>query len=290
MQRLIKILSIAVLVLASCQSTDTGKPPPELSEPSTGKAEPPSAPALPDGAELLAAHTQASGGADKIPNFETIHATGKLDTGAQGLSGTMEIWWKKGGNFYLEQFIEGIGLSHAGYDGTTIWLQDPITGLRILEGEEAQSYIQSTLMFPGHDWRLHFTDAKTIGKQPLEGGGEAWEVELVSKGGPNVIVGLDVDSKLIRYMKGIQITPMGKMPFEAHAEDYQDISGYKFSMKKRTAVKPLLELEEVITEFEVNVPIDESKFTFPSKRELVPADPAAQPPVVVPAPAPTPAP
>jgi hypothetical protein len=289
MQRLIKLLSIAVLVLSSCTS-DTGKPSPELSEPRTGKAEPPSAPALPDGAELLAAHTQASGGADKIPSFETIHAKGTLDTGSQGLSGTMEIWWKKGGNFYLEQFIEGIGMSYAGYDGTNIWLQDPITGLRILEGEEAQSYIQSTLMFPSQDWRLHFSDAKTTGKQPLEGGGEVWEVELVSKGGPNVIVGLDVDSKLIRYMKGTQITPMGRMPFEAHAEDYKDVSGYKFSMKKRTAVKPLLELEEVITSFEVNVPIDESKFAYPSKREQVPADPAAQPPVVVPTPEPAPAP
>jgi hypothetical protein len=43
----------------------------------------------------------------------------------------MEMWWKKGGNFYLEQSIEGIGMSRVGYDGTTIWLEDPITGLRI---------------------------------------------------------------------------------------------------------------------------------------------------------------
>jgi hypothetical protein len=289
MQRLTKLLSIAVLVLSSCTSTDTGKPQPEPSPPSAGKAEPTvEAAALPDGAELLAAHTQAAGGADKIPIFETIHATGKMDTGSQKLSGTMEMWWKKGGNFYLEQTIEGIGTSRVGYDGTTIWLEDPITGLRKLDGEEAQSYVQTSLMFPSHDWRSHFADAKTVGKQPFEGG-EVWEVELVSKGGPNVIVGLDVDTKLIRYMKTTQITPMGRMPIEAYAENYEDVSGYKFAMKKRSAVKPLLELEEDITAFEINVPIDESRFVFPSKRELVPADPAAQPSVVVPPkPEPTP--
>jgi outer membrane lipoprotein-sorting protein len=289
MQRLTKLLStrtsalaLAVLALSGCTSKDTtGAPQPELAEPSAVKAEP--AEVLPDAAELLDAHTKAAGGVDKIASFETIHATAKLDSGNQKLSATMELWWKKGGSFYLEQFIEGVGQSRVGYDGTTIWLDDPFTGLRILEGEEAQSYIQTSLMFLSHDWREQFTDAKTIGKKSIDGGGEAWEVELVSKNGPNEIVGLDVDTKLIRYIKSTQVTPMGKMPVESFAEDYQDIAGYKFAMKKRSSIKSLLELQEVITTFDVNVPIDESKFAFPSKREQVAADPSVQPPVVVPA-------
>lgn len=280
MQRLTKLLLIAALALSGCTNKET--PQADPSTPSTKTEQVAPTEALPDAAELLAAHTQAAGGADKIPSFETIHAKGTVDTGSQKLSGTVEMWWKKGGNFYLEQYIEGIGMSRVGYDGTTIWLDDPIMSLRILEGEEAQSYIQTSLMFPSHEWQKHFSEARTIGKQKLKGGGEAWEVELVSKGGPNVIVGLDVDTKLIRYMKTTQVTPMGRLPIEAHAEDYQDIAGYKFAMKKRSEVKPLLELQEDITSFEVNVPIDESNFVFPSKREQVPADPAAQPPVVVP--------
>jgi outer membrane lipoprotein-sorting protein len=291
MQRLTKLSNFVViallLALSGCPSKDTSAPQPNLTEPSAQKAEPTEV--LPDGAELLAAHTQAAGGTDKISSFDTIHASGTVDTGNQKLSGTVEMWWKKGGSFYVEQYIEGIGTSRIGYDGATIWLDDPITGLRILDGEEAQSYVQTSLMFPSLDWREQFTNAKTLGKQPIEGGGEAWEVELVSKGGPNVIVGLDVDTKLISYMKTSQVTPMGKMPIEAYAEDYQDIAGYKFAMKKRSSVKPLLELQEVITAFEVNVPIDESKFVFPSKREQVVADPSKQPQVVVPAePAPKP--
>jgi outer membrane lipoprotein-sorting protein len=284
----LRLVVIAVLALSGCTTKETGAPQPESAQPSTVKAEP--AEVLPDGAELLDAHTKAAGGADKIATFETIHATGKVDSGKQKLSGTTEMWWKKGGKFYVEQTIEGIGVSRSGYDGSTIWLDDPITGMRILEGEEAQSYIQSSLMFPSHDWRQSFTEARTLGKKPIEGGGEAWEVELVSKGGPNVIIGLDVDTKLISYMKTTQVTPMGSLPIEAYAEDYQDIAGYKFAMKKRSTVKRLLELQEDITAFEVNVPIDESKFVFPSKREQVVADPTAQPPVVVPQPAPAPKP
>ena len=283
MQRLTKFTMILALVLTSCTSQEkTGKPQSDLSEPSAATQETPSE-ALPDAAELLDAHTKAAGGADKIPSFESIHAKGTLDTGSQKLSGTVEMWWKKGGNFYVEQFVEGIGLSRCGYDGTTIWVDDPIYHLRILEGEEAVSFIQTSLMFPTNDWREHFSEAKTIGKQPIDGGGEAWEVELVSKGGPNMTFGLDVDTKLIRYMKTTQVMPTGKLPIEAYAEDYQDFGGYKFAMKKRSEVKRLLELEEIITTFEINVPIDDSIFVYPSKREQVPVDPTAQPAVVVPA-------
>jgi outer membrane lipoprotein-sorting protein len=286
MQRLIKLsfnfAVMSVLALSGCSSKDTGQPQSELSQPSTPTADATPTEVLPKAEELLDAHTQAAGGADKIPTFETIHAKGTLDTGSQKLSGTVEMWWKKGGNFYLEQAIEGIGTSRVGYDGKTMWLDDPIMGLRILEGEEKLSYLQTSLMFPSHEWREVFSEAKTLGKQPQKGGGEAWEVELVSKGGPNVIVGLDVDSKLIRYMKTVQVTPMGRLPIEAHAEDYREVSGYMFAMTKRSEVKPLFELQELITSFEVNVPIDESNFAYPSKREQVPADPTAQPPVVVP--------
>lgn len=285
MQRLTKLSLSLVLALSGCSSKDTAKPQSELAQPSVATAQTTPSETLPDAAELLDAHTQAAGGADKIPTFETIHAKGTIDTGSQKLSGTVEMWWKKGGNFYLEQHVEGIGMSRVGYDGKRIWIDDPIMQLRVLDGEEAASYIQTSLMFPSHDWREHFTAAKTLGKQQLEGGGEAWEVELVSEGGPNVIVGLDVDTKLIRYMKTTQVTPMGRLPIEAYAEDYREYGGYKFAMKKRSKVKSLLELEEEITTFEVNVPIDESKFEYPSKREVVPVDPQAQPPVEVPAPA-----
>ena len=285
MQRPNKLLIssfVAVFVaLGACSSQDPGAPKADTPDSTKPVPEPepkPAEPQLPDGAELLAAHVQAAGGADKIATFETIHAQGTVDTGAQKLRGTMQMWWQKGGKFYLEQEVEGVGKSRAGYDGKTIWIDDPISGLRILQGEEAHSYLQSSLMFPGHDWKQHFSAAKTLGKVSKDDF-EVWEVELVSKAGPNVVIGLDVDTKLIRYMKTTQVTPMGPLPIEAFAEDYKPIEGYQFSMKKRSSIKALIELEEEITSFEVNVEIDPSSFMFPSEREQVPADPSEQAPI-----------
>jgi hypothetical protein len=281
MQRSNKLLISSFAALLACSSQDATAPKPDpakvndSADPKGGSNEAPGE-QLPDGVE-------AAGGADKIEQFETIHAAGTIDTGEQKLRGTMQMWWQKGGKFYLEQDVEGVGKSRAGYDGTNIWIDDPITGLRILDGEEAQSYLQSSLMFPGHGWKQYFSAAKTLGKQSNDGV-EVWEVELVSDAGPNVVVGLDTQTKLIRYMKTTQVTPMGPLPIEAYAEDYQAVDGYLFSMKKRSSIKALIELKEEITTFEVNVEVDETSFVFPSERELVPADPAEQPPVEAPAP------
>lgn len=293
MRRLPQLLISLVFVLPSlaCSAKDSGTPEPGAPEPAAkteAAADPAPREQLPDGGELLAAHVAAAGGADKIATFETVHAVGTVSSPQQKLSGTMQLWWQKGDKFYLEQEIEGVGKSRVGYDGKIIWLDDPITGLRILEGEEAQSYIQSGMMFPGHQWREQFSAANTLGKHELDDGSEAWEVELVSANGPSLILGLDTETKLIRYTKTTQVTLMGELPIEAHAEDYRDVNGYKFAMRKHSSVKSLLELDEEITDIEVNVPVDPSMFTFPAKRELVPSDPAEQAPVQAPTPKPTP--
>ncbi|MCA9683677.1 MAG: hypothetical protein KC431_00650 [Myxococcales bacterium] len=289
-ERLLLPLSLCLSLTAAACTSQEGGTPPKADAPSEhdgdGKAEAdaqePAGPKLPDGADLLAGHVAAAGGPEAITKFDSIHAKSSIDTGKQKLMGHSELWWQKDGKFYLEQEIEGVGKSRAGYDGEVIWSEDPITGLRKLEGAEAVSFIQSSLMFPAHSWQDHFSAANTKGKRKLDDGSEAWEIELVSEGGPNVTIGLDVDSKLIRFMKSKQVTSMGDMPYEAFAEDYRDVEGYKFAMKKRSSITGLLELEEVTDTFEVNVEIDPGKFAFPSTREVVPADPAEQMPVDAP--------
>lgn len=283
MHRLRKLLPALVFVLGSaCTSSEGGAPKPDA--PASQKKPAPTiveAPAktLPDGAELLAQHVEASGGAAQIAKIKSIHAQGTIEVKDHKLSGTTQLWWQADGRVYLEQEIQGIGKTRFGYDGQTIWLDDPITGLRKLDGEEAASYLQSSLMFLGHDWREHFSAANTLGKKQLEGekSGEIWEIELVSKDGPNVTLGLDVDSKRIRTMRTTQVSLMGNMPISVTSDRYETIAGYEFPMHKVSSVSGLLELDETITKLEVNVPIDPAMFAFPSKREVVDTDPKAQP-------------
>lgn len=273
--RRLQLFFIATVLVLGCTPESGG---PKADAPaSRDPVEQPQPPgeSLPDGAELLAAHIEASGGAERIAKFETVHMQGTVSVKSHNLHGSMALWWQRDGKVYLEQDIEGIGKSRFGYDGETIWLDDPITGLRKLEGAEAASYLQSSLMFLGHDWSRHFSAANTIAKQELDGA-TVWEIELVSKGGPNVTLGLDADTKLIRYIKSVQPSMLGDMPIEVRSDRYETIEGYKFPMHKTNAISKLLELDETITKFDVNVEIDQVMFGFPSKREVVPTDPREQ--------------
>jgi hypothetical protein len=276
-------IQILVIALGLACTAETGSPKADTPTPAAAEQQQPEAPKpeFPDGAELLAAHVEASGGAALIPKFATMHMQGVVEVKSHNLRGTMELWWQKDGKVYLEQNIEGIGKSRVGYDGQTIWLEDPITGLRKLDGAEAASYLQSSLMFLGHDWRRFFSAANTIGKQTVDGV-EVWEIELISKDGPNLTVGLEVESKLIRSIKSVQPSLLGDMPIEVRSDRYETVEGYKFATHKINAVSKLLELDETITELEVNVPIDEAMFAFPSKREVVPVDPTKQPLIMPP--------
>lgn len=241
----------------------------------------PAKPAYPPAEELLARHVEVSGGVDKIAQFQSLYVESSIDTGAQKLFGTSKLWWKPG-KFYLEEQVEGIGPSQMGYDGTTLWMRDPINGLRKLEGREAAGYIQaSSTMFPAHQWQQFYAKAETTGSVELEGA-KIWEVVLTSKAGPDVTIGLDADSGLIRFMKTKQISPMGETPFEVTSEDYREVLGYKFSFTNRASISGLIEITTVATKFEPNAVVDETKFAFPSEHALVPADPAAQPTIIAP--------
>ena len=288
--RLLSFLAAAACMSASACTQESASPKPDAS-PATQPTDPaaataaaePAAPALPSGADLLAEHVEASGGLDAIAKFESIHVVGEVSVATHNLKGTMELWWQKDGKVYLEQDIEGIGKSRVGYDGETIWLEDPITGLRKLEGKEAAAYKQSSLMFLGRDWPEYFSAANTLAKQTVDGR-EVWEIELVGKEDLNLTLGLDAETKMIHYVKSVQPSMLGDMPVEVRSDRYEAVEGYKFAMHRVSALSKLLELDETITKFEVNVEVDPGLFGFPSKREVIPADPSEQEPIEAPAP------
>jgi hypothetical protein len=279
-------LALVFTSASACTTNDTsgsdsptkpagGEGPSKQPEPEAPKS------AYPPAEQLLAHHVEVSGGADKIAQFQSLYIEGNIDTGKQKLKGTSKLWWKPG-KFYLEDHIEGIGPNQMGYDGTTLWMRDVINGLRKLEGREAASYIQaSSTLFLAHDWQKFYAKVETTGSVEIEGA-KVWEVRMTSKAGPDVTIGLDAETGLVRFMKNKQLSPMGEVPFEVTTEDYREVLGYKFAFTNRMSISGLIDITTISTKFEPNAVIDETKFAYPSEHALVPADPAAQPAILAP--------
>lgn len=231
-------------------------------------------PTLPSAEDLLAAHMKAAGGTEVLAHFQSMYFEGRVEVAKQNLRGTARQWWKAG-KYLGEEEIEGVGQSRAGFDGEVAWSDDPIMGLRTLEGREKELYVRSSSLFLDHEWRDHFSNQRTIGKVVVDGR-PIYEVELTSNLGQKVVMGFDAETKLLYTTKFTQIGPTGEMPVETYAEDYRDVDGFKFAHVTRLKVPPLMEIVHTFEKVEVNPAIDDARFSMPGAGARVPANPALQ--------------
>lgn len=234
------------------------------------KAEPAPAEDLPKAEDLFAAHIEAVGGQQAIDTFQTLYFESSVDTGAQNIKAKAKTWWKHG-HFYGEQEIPGFGVAKSGYDGTTVWVDDPINGLRKLEGKEAEQIIREGSIFLVADWDSHFESAKTVGAREVDGR-RLYDVKLKSALGDEVTMSFAEDDKLLARMKFQQITPTGTVPVTAVFSEYADVSGVKFAHKSTLEIA-LGSVSQTYDKIDVNPEIDESQFAYPGAAGAVDAKP-----------------
>jgi hypothetical protein len=267
----------ATLACSGGASSDAKKAAPaQASEKGAGPAAEASAAAaapaedLPDAKELFAAHIEAVGGQKAIDAFETLYFESSVDTGAQNIKAKAKTWWK-GGHFLGEQEIPGFGVAKSGYDGTTVWVDDPINGLRKVEGKEAEQYVREGSIFLVSDWESHFRSAETVGAREVDGR-KLYDVKLTSELGDEVTMSFADDDKLLAQMKFQQITPTGNVPVTAVFSEYGDVAGVKFAHKS-TLEMALGSVSQTYDKIEVNPEIDESRFAYPGAAGAVGAGP-----------------
>ncbi len=227
---------------------------------------------LPDATALLEKAVTAVGGKDKIAAVQSFYVEGKLAVSGQNITGDMKLWWK-GGDFYTEQTMIGIGTIMGGKQGDKIWSQDPINGLRLLSGTEAEQYTWGSSLLLAAEWQRYFTGAQTVAERKLDEK-QVYDVELTSKSGAKVLLTFDADSGLQVAQSFKGSTPLGEMPIAVKIEDYREVGGLKLPHKQVTDAK-LAEATQTITKLELNGPVDESKFAMPTGGAEVVTPPAA---------------
>lgn len=225
-------------------------------------AEPAAEPAaeLPAAEDILERAAAAMGGKDAIDRVQSFYYRGTIDMVGQNIHGDLEIWWK-GGDFFMEQVVPGIGTMRAGKQGEEIWSQDPIHGLRRLSGVEAEQHAWASSLLLAAEWKRYFQSAKTIAARQVDGH-TVHDVELSAPSGLRVVMSFDADSGLQVGQSFEQVTPMGKQPFEVRFEDYREVEGIKLAYRQVIDAK-VQQVVQVITEVRLNAPVDAAKFAYP---------------------------
>jgi len=242
----------------------------------------PKADALPDAKTLLAESVEARGGA---ANFEAIYSyyiVSKMEAENLGLVGTAHTWWRDG-DFYVENDMPGVGRIRLGSDDGQVWSDDPINGLRMIKGIEAEQAAWSTSRCLALDWEQYFKSATTSEVLEVEGTKIA-VITFISPKGDEVTLNLDMATKMPISQSFKQANALGAMPVTVTFADFREVHGTQVAFKQLVD-SPLTKMSSINETFDVNVEIADDKFSMPGPKALeLPGD-AGEKPAPVPAPA-----
>lgn len=233
-----------------------------------------SEPALPAAEDILAKAVEALGGSDKLGEIDSFYYEGKIEILGQNIDGAVKIWWKNG-DFYTEQEMKGIGTVRAGKKGDVVWAEDPITGLRELEGAEAEQHMWASSLQLAADWKRYFEKATTVAERTEEDK-KVYDVELVAATGGKVKMSFDAETGLQVSQEFEQVTPLGKLPVTVKMQDYREVEGVKFAFKQVTDAN-LMKATQTIEKIEINPEVSESRFAMPGSGAETVKKPAAEP-------------
>jgi len=246
---------------ASSSSSESGTP--AVAKGAESAAAKPAAnePALPDASKLLADSVEAMGGAAKLAALTSYYSEAQVSMGGLGLAGAAKMWWR-GGDYYSEMALPGVGLMRIGSLGGKPWADDPINGVRALAGKEAEQAAWSTKLVLAHEWERNFKTAETTAVKQVEGKQLA-EVTLTSPLGDRVVLRVDLASKLPVSQSFTQASPIGDTPATIYFKDFRAVDGLTLPYQTVQDAS-LMVATATMTRFELNVPTEDAKFAMPA--------------------------
>jgi hypothetical protein len=226
--------------------------------------------------EVIAKNIEAHGGLAKLKTVNTLRNTAKLSFGPFRATALQEN--KRPDKVREEVAIQGLAQVQA-TDGKTAWQVSPFEGRKdpqLMTAEDAKSLIvDSDIDGPLVDYKAKGHKAELMGHDSVEGT-DCFKVKLSMKNGDVRYYYLDTDSYLELKLE-TQSTVRGTLQEnESYFGDYEQVDGIYFPFAIEQAQKGSSQRQKLTVEkVEINVPIDDARFTMPViKAQAPPAAPS----------------
>lgn len=185
-----------------------------------------SAQSLPDAKGLIERYATAVGGQSwKSHTSARMKAT--LEVPAAGMRADIEAMNVFASKSYLMKTeIPGMGQLQAGFDGTSAWSKDPMSGARILSGVEAEQTAEEADPEASLRMSSKIEKSETIEKTTMNNV-ECYKVRHTWKSGRVTHDCFGVSDGLIVASIVKQVSQMGEMEVTQLLSDYKDFGGLK---------------------------------------------------------------
>jgi hypothetical protein len=246
---------ITLLVLAA--ALDAGAPPAPVVTPNR----------LRDAKLILADYARAIGDEKAWHKHKSIRVKREVVIKAMNFKTVEETHLVRSGKVVSVSSTPGMGLIRRGYDGRTAWGDDPIYGLRVLAGAEADELrIAATW---NSEWHLGEVYAVLGAVAPPAGAPQDRALECVElgkrHGGPPTTTCFDAQTHLRVWEKGAQSSPGGDVPYVTRFSEWRVLDGVRVWRKEELTVGPVT-MEGHIVEIVFDEPAPAQLFTLPKKK------------------------
>jgi len=247
---LLALLALPTVFAAGC----AGKQP----EPATAKAAP-TAPGVRTPDAVLADAVAATGGVAGWAAHKTAHIKLTISLQGMGMGGPAEHFQTNANRSLTLTTLPGVGAIREGSNGKVLWAQDPINGLRLLEGAEAeQARIEAAW---NSDLEAHelFPKIETAIDSPA--GLEC--LTMTPKVGPPIRSCYDALTHLQASQEGMRATAQGDVPFHSTVKDWRTVGGVKIPFDSVTQAGPIT-VVTTINEIVFDEAMDDKMFEPPA--------------------------
>ena len=235
---------IVAIATASAQSVDPGKPL--------------------DATTVLDKHVAAIGGREALTRHRSVNIKGTVEMIGTGIKGLTEIYAKTPNKFYSVTYIGGFGTLRQGFDGTTGWASDPLTGTRELDGSELALVRRLAKFSSDAEWRSVWKTVELAGTRQL-GEATAYVVLLTPHEGSVVTNLYDTTTYHLLQTEQIVSTRGATVPIVTKYLDYRAYDGVMLATVTLQEL-PTGAMRTSYTAVDFDVAIDDSIFVVPPKQ------------------------
>jgi len=215
--------------------------------------------------EVIAAHFDALGGADKLKSVESARLSGTMSMGPGGEVPFLMVFARpqKARMEFTMQGMTGI----QAYDGETAWMIMPFMGKtdpEVMTEDQAKSMVeQADFDGPLMDWQEKGHQVELLGLEETEGT-EAYKVKITMKNGDVRYHYLDSEHFVVIKQEGKTMVQGNEMEFETILSDYKEVGGLMFPHSIMSRPKGAPEGQAVtIEKVELDVELPDDYFSMP---------------------------
>lgn len=243
--------------------------PAETAGPAAPAAAAPARPAVLDTAEaVLEASIAAQGGRERIGKIKAIRQIGTFALPRMGMTGTMTSVSAPPQNTLLVIEIPGVGKLRQGVSGDVVWETNPITGARVISGDERAQLLRESTFSGDLAWRQLYPRAELAGVVELAGK-PAYKVVLTAADGDAQTRYFARDTLLPLGVDSVARSQMGKMAVSLELSDWREVGGVKYAHRVQRKEGPQT-IDVTIEKIEIDPPLDATTFALPPEIAALP--------------------